>query len=90
MCGLTIICRNKCIFLSSLDSLDLTTGQYANDTLIITPPVDTPSGTDVTLTLEVKSSSGVDSNYAVLRISVVTKVTRQIHSHIVGKIKTNK
>ncbi|XP_053190732.1 von Willebrand factor A domain-containing protein 7-like [Scomber japonicus] len=55
--------------------LDLTTGQYANDTLIITPPVDTPSGTDVTLTLEVKSSSGVDSNYAVLRISVVTKIT---------------
>ncbi|XP_062290579.1 von Willebrand factor A domain-containing protein 7-like [Scomber scombrus] len=55
--------------------LDLTTGQHANGTLTITPPVDTPSGSDVTLTLEVKSSSGVDSNYAVLRISVVTKIT---------------
>ncbi|XP_053183327.1 von Willebrand factor A domain-containing protein 7-like [Scomber japonicus] len=55
--------------------LDLTTGQYANDTLTITPPVDTPSGTGVTLTLEAKSPSGSESNYAVLRISVVTKIT---------------
>ncbi|CAJ1052976.1 von Willebrand factor A domain-containing protein 7 [Xyrichtys novacula] len=54
-------------------SLTLTTGQYANATLTITPPPSTPSGTDVTVTLEAKS--GTDSNYAVLRISVVTKVT---------------
>ncbi|XP_037619360.1 von Willebrand factor A domain-containing protein 7-like [Sebastes umbrosus] len=58
------------------DTLTLTTGQYANATMIITPPADTPSGTDVTLTLEAKSSSGgVDSNYVVLRFSVVTKIT---------------
>ncbi|XP_038570271.1 von Willebrand factor A domain-containing protein 7-like [Micropterus salmoides] len=56
-------------------SLTLTTGQYANATLTITPPASTPSGTDVTLTMEAKSSSGVDSNYAVLRFSIVTKIT---------------
>lgn len=79
MCGLlTVISCNQCIFLSSLDSLDLTTGQYANGTLTIMPPANTPSGTDITLTLEAKSSSGVDSNYAVLRFSVVTKVTKNI------------
>ncbi|XP_051241399.1 von Willebrand factor A domain-containing protein 7 [Dicentrarchus labrax] len=57
------------------NSLTLTAGQYANTTLTITPPANTPSGTDVTLTIEAKSSSGGDSNYAVLRFSVVTKIT---------------
>ncbi|XP_051241398.1 von Willebrand factor A domain-containing protein 7-like [Dicentrarchus labrax] len=57
------------------NSLTLTAGQYANATLTITPPANTPSGTDVTLTIEAKSSSGADSNYAVLRFSVVTKIT---------------
>lgn len=63
------------MYLFCLDSLSLTTGQYTNATLIITPPANTPSGTDITLTLDAKSASGVDSNYAVLRLSVVTKVT---------------
>ncbi|XP_073327688.1 von Willebrand factor A domain-containing protein 7 [Pagrus major] len=56
-------------------SLTLTPEQYANATLTITPPANTPSGTDVTLTMEAKSSNGLDSNYAVLRLSVVTKIT---------------
>ncbi|CAL8329839.1 unnamed protein product [Lota lota] len=56
-------------------SVTLTTGQYANATLTITPPASTPSGTDITLTIEAKSSTSVDSNYAVLRLSVVTKIT---------------
>ncbi|XP_023277909.1 von Willebrand factor A domain-containing protein 7-like [Seriola lalandi dorsalis] len=61
--------------MSHSSSLTLTTGKYTNDTLTITAPVSTPSGTDVTLTVEAKSSSGVDSNYVVLRLSVVTKIT---------------
>ncbi len=65
-------------FLSCLDSLTLTTGLYANNTLTIMPPANTTSGTDVTLTMEAKSSSGADSNYVVLRLSVVTKVTSWI------------
>ncbi|KAM7010246.1 von Willebrand factor A domain-containing protein 7-like [Tautogolabrus adspersus] len=56
-------------------SLTLTTGQYGNGTLTIKPPTSMPSGTDVTVTLEAKSASGDDSNYAVLKISVVTKIT---------------
>ncbi|KAM4595726.1 von Willebrand factor A domain-containing protein 7 [Fundulus diaphanus] len=56
-------------------SLILSTGQYTNATLTIAPSAATESGTDVTLTIEAKSSSGADSNYAVLRLSVVTKIT---------------
>lgn len=59
---------------TSFDRLTLLSGEYANATLTITPTADTESGTDVTLTIEAKSSSGIDSNYAVLRLSVVNKV----------------
>ncbi|XP_029295623.1 von Willebrand factor A domain-containing protein 7 [Cottoperca gobio] len=55
--------------------LTLTTGEHTNSTMTITPPANTPSGTDVTLTLDAMSSSGADSNYIVLRFSVLTKIT---------------
>ncbi|KAM3623176.1 uncharacterized protein V6R79_007988 [Siganus canaliculatus] len=55
-------------------SLTLETGKFSNGTLSIAPPSDTPSGTDVTVTMEVKSPIG-DSNYVVLRSSVVAKIT---------------
>ncbi|XP_061685138.1 von Willebrand factor A domain-containing protein 7 [Syngnathoides biaculeatus] len=72
----TISARNdKNFSMSYPKSLSLTTGTYSNGTVTITPPSDTTSGTDVTLTLEAKSLNGVDSNYAVLRLSVVTKIT---------------
>ncbi|XP_071360796.1 von Willebrand factor A domain-containing protein 7-like [Trachinotus anak] len=71
-----IIARNDRNFsMSYPSSLTLTTGNNTNDTLTIMPPANTPSGTDVTLTVEAKSSSGADSNYIVLRLSVVTKIT---------------
>ncbi|KAM9770012.1 von Willebrand factor A domain-containing protein 7 [Menidia menidia] len=56
-------------------TITLTTGQYSNATVMITPPSSTESGTDVTITIEAKSPSGADSNYAVLRLSVLTKIT---------------
>lgn len=72
----SINARNDRSFpMSYPNRLLLTTGQFTNATLTITPPSNTPSGTDITLTLETKSSSGVDSNYVVLRFSVVTKIT---------------
>ncbi|XP_037328876.2 von Willebrand factor A domain-containing protein 7 [Pungitius pungitius] len=72
----SISARNDKNFpMSKPPSLNLTTGQYANSSVTITPPADTPSGSDVTVTLEAKSSSGADSNYIVLRFSVVTKTT---------------
>lgn len=72
----SIVAKNDKDFpMSYPSSLSLTTGKYTNDTLTITPPASTPSGTDVTLTMEAKSSDGVDSNYVVLRLSVVKKIT---------------
>ncbi|XP_017272500.1 von Willebrand factor A domain-containing protein 7 isoform X2 [Kryptolebias marmoratus] len=72
----TINARNDRNFpMTYQNSLTLTTGQSANETLTITPPSNTQSGTDVTLTIEGRSSSGADSNYVVLRLSVVTKIT---------------
>lgn len=56
-------------------SITLTTGLYSNNSLTITPLANTPSGTYATLTLEAKSSSGANTNYIVLRMSVVTKIT---------------
>ncbi|XP_037545993.1 von Willebrand factor A domain-containing protein 7 [Nematolebias whitei] len=72
----TINARNDRNFAMTYPNrLTLTTGQYANATLVITAPANTVSGTDVTLTIEAKSSTGADSNYVVLRLSVVTKIT---------------
>ncbi|KAM4750227.1 von Willebrand factor A domain-containing protein 7 [Anableps anableps] len=72
----TINARNDRNFpMTFPDSLSLSAGEYANDTLTITPTAATESGTDITLTIEAKSLSGVDSNYAVLRLSVVAKIT---------------
>lgn len=56
-------------------SLAMPTAGIGNGTLTITPPGDTPSGTDITVTIEVKSPGATDSNYAVLRMSVITKIT---------------
>uniref|UniRef100_A0AAQ5ZGZ9 von Willebrand factor A domain containing 11 n=2 Tax=Amphiprion ocellaris TaxID=80972 RepID=A0AAQ5ZGZ9_AMPOC len=72
----SISARNDRNFpMSYPNSLTLTTGEYTNATLTITPPDSTQSGTDTTLTIEAKSTKGADSNYAVLRLSVVTKIT---------------
>ncbi|XP_023189663.1 von Willebrand factor A domain-containing protein 7-like [Xiphophorus maculatus] len=72
----TISARNDRDFpMSYPKTLSLLSGEYANATLTITPTAGTESGTDVTLTIEAKSSNGIDSNYAVLRLSVVNKIT---------------
>lgn len=55
-------------------SLKLTAGGTSNGTVTITAPVNTTSGTDVTLTIEVEAPGGQDTNYAVLRLSVIKPV----------------
>ncbi|KAA0722105.1 von Willebrand factor A domain-containing protein 7 [Triplophysa tibetana] len=55
--------------------LNLESGGSAQGKVSLTPPVDTVSGTDVTLTLEAEAPGGTDSNFAVLRLSVVSKAT---------------
>ncbi|XP_041957562.1 von Willebrand factor A domain-containing protein 7 [Alosa sapidissima] len=47
----------------------------AEGTLAITAPTNTASGTDITLTIDVESDGTSDSNYAVVRLSVIKKVT---------------
>uniref|UniRef100_A0A665WKR4 VWFA domain-containing protein n=1 Tax=Echeneis naucrates TaxID=173247 RepID=A0A665WKR4_ECHNA len=56
-------------------SLVLEDGGSANGTVNITSPSDTPSGTDVTLTIEANAPGGADTNYAVLSFTVLHEVT---------------
>ncbi|XP_034148968.1 von Willebrand factor A domain-containing protein 7-like isoform X2 [Esox lucius] len=73
--SLTIRASNDRGFSSSFPStLALVTGG-ANGTVTLTAPPNTPSGKDVTLTIEAESPGATDTNYAVLRLSVVSMVT---------------
>ncbi|XP_068572631.1 von Willebrand factor A domain-containing protein 7-like [Cebidichthys violaceus] len=56
-------------------SLFLETGGSANGTVNLTAPSTTPSGTDVTLTIEVEAPGSADINYVVLRFAVLKTVT---------------
>ncbi|KAL7877148.1 hypothetical protein SRHO_G00037910 [Serrasalmus rhombeus] len=56
-------------------SLTLARGGSANGTVTLAAPRNTTSGSDVTLTIEAEAPGGADSNYAVLRLSVVALVT---------------
>lgn len=56
-------------------SLDLQAGERANATVTIVATGNIPSGTDVTLTIDVEAPGGQDANYAVLRFSVMNTVT---------------
>ncbi|KAK9981266.1 hypothetical protein ABG768_000819 [Culter alburnus] len=72
----TICARNdKKISMTHPPTLSLVSGGSAQGTVSLTPPADTVSGTDVTLTIEAEGPGGSDSNYAVLRLSVLSKVT---------------
>ncbi|XP_033995611.1 LOW QUALITY PROTEIN: von Willebrand factor A domain-containing protein 7-like [Trematomus bernacchii] len=56
-------------------SLIVETGSTANGAVNITAPSNTPSGTDVTLTIEAEAPGGAGANYVVLRFTVLTPVT---------------
>lgn len=56
-------------------SIDCGNSTQANGTLSITAPVNTASGTDVTLTIDVEDTVTGNSNYAVVRLSVIKNVT---------------
>ncbi len=55
-------------------SLFLEAGNSANGTVTLSAPLNTPSGTDVTLTIEAEAPGGQDTNYVVLRFSIVNTV----------------
>ncbi|XP_016300112.1 uncharacterized protein LOC107656686, partial [Sinocyclocheilus anshuiensis] len=50
-------------------------GNSANSTVTITAPPNTPSGTQVTLTIEAETSAKSDFNYVVLKLTVVSPIT---------------
>ncbi|XP_023198400.1 von Willebrand factor A domain-containing protein 7-like [Xiphophorus maculatus] len=56
-------------------NLLLSAGGSANGTVNVTAPAHTPSGTVVTLTVGAVAPGGADTNYAVLHLTVLPKVT---------------
>ncbi|XP_016417287.1 von Willebrand factor A domain-containing protein 7-like [Sinocyclocheilus rhinocerous] len=50
-------------------------GSSGTSTINLTAPSDTPSGTEVTLTIEAETSGKSDFNYAVLKLTVVSPIT---------------
>uniref|UniRef100_UPI0037E7810C von Willebrand factor A domain-containing protein 7-like n=1 Tax=Semicossyphus pulcher TaxID=241346 RepID=UPI0037E7810C len=56
-------------------SLFLESGKSAMGNVTISAPRKTPSGTDVTLTIEAEAPGGEDTNYVVLRFTVINPVT---------------
>lgn len=62
---------NICVYLR----LNVSTGGSASSTVTVKPPASTASGTDVTLTILAEGSGADDSNYIVLRLSVLAEVT---------------
>ena len=52
-----------------------TTAGQANGTVELTVPASAVSGSDVTLIVEAEDTATADSNYAMLRLSVVAEVT---------------
>ncbi|XP_062391750.1 von Willebrand factor A domain-containing protein 7-like [Sardina pilchardus] len=71
----TVKARNDRKFtLTSPSRVAVSAGGRTESRLTIKAPAVTPSGTDVTLTIEVQGPGG-DSNYAVLRLTVLAEVT---------------
>ncbi|XP_047463491.1 von Willebrand factor A domain-containing protein 7-like [Mugil cephalus] len=60
---------------TSPSSLAVEDGSSANGTVTITAPPNTLSGTDVTLTIEAEAPGGTDTNYVVMRLTVLSPVT---------------
>ncbi|XP_053477848.1 von Willebrand factor A domain-containing protein 7 [Ictalurus furcatus] len=56
-------------------SLTVNTGGHTSGTVTVKPPANTASGTDVTLTILAEGPVAADSNYAVLRLSVLAELT---------------
>lgn len=56
-------------------SLVLADGGSASGTVTLSAPLNTPSGSDVTLTIEAEAPGGADTNYVVQRFSIVNTVT---------------
>ncbi|XP_024117529.1 von Willebrand factor A domain-containing protein 7 isoform X2 [Oryzias melastigma] len=73
---LTIRVTNNRLFPSTYPStLPVEKGKSSTGTVTLSAPLNTPSGTDVVLTIEVATPGATDVNYIVLRFSIVNSVT---------------
>lgn len=73
--NLTIRATNSRLFDSTFPaSLYVEAGNSTNGSVTLSVPINTPSGTDVTLTIEAEAPGSGDTNYVVLRSSIVNTV----------------
>ncbi|TKS82850.1 von Willebrand factor A domain-containing protein 7 [Collichthys lucidus] len=63
--------NSRCFDSISPTSLFLEAGNSTNGTATLSAPLNTRSGSDVTLTIEAEAPGGEDTNYVVLRFSIV-------------------
>jgi len=71
----TILATNDQGLVSTFPTLlVLANDSSANGTVTLTAPPSTPTGTAVTLTIQAQSPGGTDTNYVVLRMSIVATV----------------
>nr|XP_057944291.1 von Willebrand factor A domain-containing protein 7-like [Doryrhamphus excisus]XP_057944292.1 von Willebrand factor A domain-containing protein 7-like [Doryrhamphus excisus]XP_057944293.1 von Willebrand factor A domain-containing protein 7-like [Doryrhamphus excisus] len=59
---------------SAPSTILLQQGETTNDTVIVSAPLNTPSGTTITLTIEIEGTGSQETNYIVLRITVFNTV----------------
>lgn len=64
--------------------VELADGGSANGTVTLAVPLNTPTGTAVTLTIQAQSPGGTDTNYVVLLISIVARVINHLFIWLVG------
>lgn len=66
---------------TSPSSLYLESGKTVNGTVTISTARTTPSGTDVTLTIEAEAPGAEDTNYVVLRFTIINTVRLQSNKY---------
>lgn len=83
----TIQATNSRLFKSTYPtSLYVEAGNSNNGTVTLLAPLNTPSGADVTLTIEAEAPGGQDTNYITLRFSIIKTVTLLIKSHFLIRL----
>ncbi|XP_061755101.1 von Willebrand factor A domain-containing protein 7-like [Nerophis ophidion] len=73
--SVTVTTNDQRFTTSAPGSVQLQPGVPSNNTVMVFAPLNTPSGTTITLTVEVKNPDSGDTNYLILRIGVFNTVT---------------
>ncbi|XP_061905101.1 von Willebrand factor A domain-containing protein 7-like [Entelurus aequoreus] len=73
--SITVTTNDQRFTTSAPSSLLVQPGVLTNSTVMVSAPLNTPSGSTITLTIEVKNTGSEDTNYLILRIVVFNTVT---------------